>query len=134
VTDSPDEPVQELISRWTAAEIGQDIDALDALAVEDFRLVGPAGFVLDKQQWLDRYRRGQLLTHSLTLGQPFTGAYGSVAVTIATQLQDAEYRRAPARGELRVTLITVRDDRDQLRLAGMHLSPTAAAFAGPEAA
>ena len=50
--------IRELGRRWADAEQRGDADALSALAVEDFTLVGPLGFVLDKQQWLDRYRSG----------------------------------------------------------------------------
>jgi hypothetical protein len=60
-----DQKLRELERRWTEAEIEADVSALDALATDDFTLVGPAGFVLDKQQWLERYRQGNLLTHSL---------------------------------------------------------------------
>jgi hypothetical protein len=35
------------------AEIEADAAALDALATDDFTLIGPAGFVLGKQHWLD---------------------------------------------------------------------------------
>jgi hypothetical protein len=34
------------------AETRGDTDTLGALATPDFRLVGPAGFILTKQQWL----------------------------------------------------------------------------------
>jgi hypothetical protein len=57
--------LQELNRRWTEAEIGADVAALDALAADDFVLVGPVGFVVDKQHWLDRYRSHELVTEEL---------------------------------------------------------------------
>jgi len=38
---------------------------LAALTDDGFRLIGPYGFVLDKQQWLDRDRTGAFHTQSL---------------------------------------------------------------------
>jgi hypothetical protein len=95
VTESTDPAVQELISRWTAAEIRRDVNERDALAIENFRPVGPAGFGPDQQQWLDHYRHEQLRTQSVSLGEPFTRTYGNVTVTIATLAQDAEHEGNP---------------------------------------
>jgi hypothetical protein len=50
------EAISEIGAAWVDAELAADIDTLDPLVTDDFRLVGPFGFVLDKQQWLDRYR------------------------------------------------------------------------------
>jgi len=52
-------------ARWTEAEQRADTVALDQLAADRFRLVGPFGFVLDKAQWLARYVTGGLTTSSL---------------------------------------------------------------------
>ena len=61
------EQLTDLDRRWTEAEVDGDATTLDGLATDDFTLVGPAGFVLGKQQWLDRYRDGNrdLRMHSL---------------------------------------------------------------------
>jgi ketosteroid isomerase-like protein len=116
------EELRELEQRWASAEIEADTSALDALAVDDFMLVGPVGFVLNKQQWLDRYRQRDLLTRSLSFEDTTTRAYGDAAVTIGRHIQEAEYRGHPANGEFRATHITVRDG-SEWRLAGIHLSP-----------
>ena len=70
------EQVRDLVERWTAAEVAGDTAVLDSLACADFRLVGPAGFVLDKQQWLDRYRGGTLDTASLIVDDRDTRVWG----------------------------------------------------------
>jgi hypothetical protein len=128
---SSENQVRDLARRWAAAEVAGDTTALDALACADFRLVGPAGFVLDKQQWLDRYRDGALVTTSLTFADLDTRACGPATITIGVQAQEAAYRGQPASGRFRVTAVTVGDGGGgPRRLAGVHLS----ALAGPSAA
>lgn len=121
--------LRELDGRWTTAEVAGDPAALDGLATEDFTLVGPAGFVLDKQQWLERYPQGDLRTRSLRFEDTATRVYGDAAVTIGRQVQEAEYRNHPVNGEFRVTRLAIRDG-SEWRLAGLHLSP----ITGPPAA
>jgi ketosteroid isomerase-like protein len=120
-TTTPQE-LQELERRLAAAEVAGDIPTLAALAVDDFTLVGPAGFVLDKQQWLDRYGLGHLRTRSLSFEDTTTRVYGDAAVTVGRHVQEAEHQGRPASGEFRVTHIAVHGE-DGWRLAGVHLSP-----------
>lgn len=75
-------PMIELGGRWASAEQNEDADALDALVVDDFRLVGPLGFALDKRQWLDRYRNRDLETRSLVWDEVEVWQYGDTAVAI----------------------------------------------------
>lgn len=120
------EQLTDLDRRWTEAEVDGDATTLDGLATDDFTLVGPAGFVLGKQQWLDRYRDGNrdLRMHSLRFEEDGTRVYGDTAVTIGRWTQEAEYREHPVSGEFRVTRLAVRDGSGW-RLAGLHLSPIA---------
>lgn len=47
-----EDQIHDLLRRWVQAEPAGDIETLDALACEDFRLVGPAGFVLTSSSGL----------------------------------------------------------------------------------
>jgi ketosteroid isomerase-like protein len=123
--------IHELGARWVAAELDADIATLDALVTDDFHLVGPYGFVLDKQQWLDRYRSGDLATTAMTWHDVDTREYGDAVVTIATQSQEATYRGIASNGDFRITHVFVRTD-DRWSIAGMQLSPTS--FTPPAAA
>jgi ketosteroid isomerase-like protein len=114
--------VHELGRRWADAEERGDADALSALTVEDFTLVGPLGFVLDKQQWLDRYRSGDFVTHSLQWDDVSVRDYGTAAIAIGRQTQRAAYRGAASDGQFRITHVAVRTG-DAWLLAGIHLSP-----------
>jgi hypothetical protein len=78
--------LHELGARWIATEIAGDTATLEAIVTDDFRLVGPFGFVLDKDQWLDRYRSGDFTTSQLTWQDVAIRDYGDTAVTIRTQI------------------------------------------------
>jgi ketosteroid isomerase-like protein len=122
----------ELDRNVTRAEVDGDVATLDALATDDFTLVGPVGFVLDKQQWLARYRGGGLRTTALAFEDAVTRVHGDCAIRIGRHVQEAEFQGRPVNGEFRATHIAVRDG-DRWRLAGVHLSPIGGPppFAGP---
>jgi len=116
--------VMALGERWTAAERAGDTEALSAIADDGFRLVGPFGFVLDKEQWLDRYRSGAFHTESLDWEDVSVADHGDVAITIGRQTQRATYQGQPANGAFRVSHVFGRQP-DGWRLLAMHLSPAA---------
>jgi ketosteroid isomerase-like protein len=122
---SAEEGVRQLGRRWADAEERGDSDALAALTTDDFVLVGPLGFVLDKQQWLDRYRTGDLVTKSLDWQDVEIRDYGDCAVAVGVHTQQAAYRGTPVDGEFRATHIAIRRDAQWL-LAGIQLSPIGA--------
>jgi ketosteroid isomerase-like protein len=123
------EEIRELGHRWAEAEERGDVQALDALATEDFTVVGPAGFVLDKKQWLDRYSSGAMVTESLSWEDIEVREYGNAAVAIGRVEQQASYQGRSASGRLRATHFAVRGPAGWV-LAGQHFSP----IAGPPAA
>ena len=116
------EQIHELGRRWAQAEQHGDTAALAAMSTDDFTLVGPVGFVLDRDQWLARYRTGDLVTRSLVWDDVAVRDYGDTAVAIGVHTQQASYRGTPADGSFRATHIAVRRDGQWL-LAGIHLSP-----------
>lgn len=118
--------MRDLGRRWAEAEQRADVDALDALAVADFTLVGPLGFILNREQWLDRYRSGDFVTRSLVWDDVEVRDYGTVAIAIGRHTQEAAYRGAPSDGRFRATHIAVLAD-GRWQLAGIHMSPIAQA-------
>jgi ketosteroid isomerase-like protein len=118
-----DETIRELGRRWADAERRGDVAALDAITADDFTLVGPAGFALDKQQWLDRYRTGALVTRSLNWDEIEVRDYGAAAVAIGYHSQEASYQHHCADGRFRATHVAVRHSGGHWLLAGIHLSP-----------
>ena len=115
--------IDELGARWVAAEIAGDTETLGSIVTHDFRLVGPFGFVLDKDQWLDRYRSGDFTTTELTWHDVDINDYGDTAVTIGTQTQKAAYKGSPTNGDFRISHVFIRRDQ-RWTIAGMQLSLT----------
>lgn len=124
--------VDEFGARWAAAEVAGDTETLETMITDDFRLVGPLGFVLDRQQWVDRYRSGMFTTHSLDWHDVSVADHGSFAIAIGIQTQEATYGDQASNGSFRVTQVLVPQD-DGLAIAGMHLSPIAAPPGRPPA-
>jgi ketosteroid isomerase-like protein len=120
-----DEEIRELGRRWAAAEERGDSGVLEELAVDGFRLVGPLGFVLDKRQWLERYRGGDLVTKQLAWADVEVLDLGQTAIAIGVHDQVASYQGHPANGRFRATHVLVHNG-DRWQLAGMHLSPISA--------
>jgi len=123
-TTSVNDQIREVGDRWVRAEAAGDVDALAAIVTDDFRLVGPFGFVLDKEQWLDRYRSGDFVTTTLSWHDVESRIYGDTVVAIGTQSQAAAYKGTASDGEFRVSHVFVRDG-DSWVIASIQLSLTA---------
>jgi ketosteroid isomerase-like protein len=112
----------ELGQRWADAELQADVAALDDLLTDDFVAVGPLGFLLTKEQFLDRHRSGDLHYEAFEWTIDMQRQYGDTTVVIGTQVSTSTYQGNPVPfGNLRITQIVVRQE-DQVRLAGLHMS------------
>jgi ketosteroid isomerase-like protein len=130
-----DEQIQEMtaneiersLQAFADAQRGGDADALGRLLTEDFKLVGPLGFVVPKAQWLEQFRTGALQIESLKWDEIDlrTHGYAQVAIAIGRLTQTATYGQARADGQFRVTAIALRAG-PSWQLAGVHYSPIAA--------
>lgn len=122
--------VLDLARRWAAAERNGDVDALAPLLADDFVLVGPLGFMLDKQQYLGSRRSGDLKHTAFAFDEVRVRVYGDSAIAIGTQTQQSTYQGRDASGRFRVTQIAVSQQQRPV-LAGIHLSPIAAPPGAP---
>lgn len=115
------EEIQAVGARWVDAEQRCDADALDALTTDDFAQVGPVGFVLDKQVWLEHHRSGAFRMESLSWDEVAVRDYGTAAVAIGKQTQRAQFQGQRADGTFRSTHVYVRGSDGTWRLAGAHV-------------
>jgi Domain of unknown function (DUF4440) len=100
--------VEELLRAWCDAEARGDPAALDPLLAADFRGDGPLGFVLDKERWLDRYRRGDLAADTFVWAPADVWVFDRTAVAVGIQTQVARYRGRDWSGAFTCTLVAVR--------------------------
>jgi ketosteroid isomerase-like protein len=125
-----EQQIREFGQRWAAAEQAGDTSALAGMVVDDFTLVGPLGFILNREQWLQRYETGGLVTEKLVWDEVVVRDYGDTAVAIGRHSQEASFQGNRADGNFRGTHIYLRRDGQWL-LAGIHLSPIGAPAFGP---
>jgi ketosteroid isomerase-like protein len=120
------EELKNLAEDWANAELAGDTDLLRATLAEDFVGVGPRGFTLTKEQWLDRHESGSLRYESFGLDEVAARPYGDAAVVVCRQDADGVYQddngRYDIHEQLRATLVFVRQQGAWL-LVGLQLSP-----------
>lgn len=119
---STEEEVREFGRVWAAAEERGDTEVLAGLVADGFRLVGPLGFVLDRDAWLGRYTGGGLVTEKLNWTDVEVRDFGGTAIAVGVHDQLATHQGNPVNGRFRATHVLVRAG-DRWRLAGIHLSP-----------
>jgi len=121
-SDKMEQALNTVVEEWPGAELRGDTEFLDRLLAADFTGIGPLGFMLSKDEWLQRHRDGDLKYTALNLSEVKTRVYGDAAIVTARQTQKAAYRGQPVEGSFRITLVLVRQDGRWL-LAGLQLSP-----------
>lgn len=106
---STESEIKEIGARWAAAELAGDTAVLEELAMPDFRLVGPFGFILNRDQWLERYRSGKLVNTAFAWEEVEVRDFGPTAVAIGTQVQQTTFDGHPNDGSFRVSHVFIRD-------------------------
>jgi ketosteroid isomerase-like protein len=127
MTQAGTQTEQSVLARaaeWAAAERASDAAALEQILAPQFVGVGPFGFLLTRDQWLARYRSGDLKTTSLTLDEMTVRRFGETAILIGRQTSTAAYQGQPTGGQFRTTLTFVRQ-ADAWLLAGLQYSAIA---------
>ena len=120
--------LKELGKDWAAAELRGDTAFLERTLADDFVGVGPRGFMLTKDQWLERHEAGKLKYKSFRMDDAQVRLYGDTAVMIGCETAEGRYEdgdvRHDIREQFRATLVFGKQQERWL-LAGLHLSPIA---------
>jgi hypothetical protein len=98
----------ELLEAWARAEGQGDAAALDRLLAPDFRGDGPSGFVLDRAQWLDRYRRSDPTIETFDWSAADVRVVNHAAVAVGIQTRPGPGRHGLFRGAIVCTLVAIR--------------------------
>jgi ketosteroid isomerase-like protein len=120
----PTQEVEERTREWATAELNGDTRTLGRLLTDDFIGIGPFGFMLTKEQWLDRYRPDGLRNNTFALDETRVRTYGDAAIVTGRQVQSGSYQGKALPPGGRATLIWVQGNGGW-QLAGWHLSPIA---------
>lgn len=118
-----------LAEEWASAEQRGDTALLDRTLADDFVGIGPLGFMLNKDEWLQRHQSGALRYTSFTLEDAQVRMYADAAILVSRIAQTATYQGHDASGQFRTTLVWVRQ-QSGWRLAGLQLSAIAQPPAG----
>ena len=113
--------ILDLVRRWAAAEQQNDLGLLDGVLADDFQGVGPAGFVLTREQWLARFGNG-LENRAFAVEDAQVRDYGAASVVIGAVAQETSFQGRDNSGRFRLTLVAVRPD-DRWRVANVHIGP-----------
>jgi len=116
-----DEAVTKFLAEWTESERTGNREALERLLADDFVGIGPLGFMLPRDAWLARHATGDLQYRSFRLDDVELRLHGDAAIVTAHQSAETTYQGHQVPGEMRATLMLVRQ-RDDWRLAHLHMS------------
>ncbi len=122
--------INAIIQRWTAAERGADAAALESMLTDDFSAVGPRGFQLDKQNWVDRFRSGSFRNEAFDFTDVTSRTYGDTAIVLGVQTNRGSYQGQSVGATCRCTQVYVAQDGGW-KLAALQLSEIAAPITAP---
>ncbi|MDQ4504028.1 nuclear transport factor 2 family protein [Sinomonas sp. ASV322] len=114
------EEALDVVRRWAAVELAGDVPAYEPLLAQDFRGVGPVGFVLDRTGWSQRHL-GDLVNEEFEILEPNVRWFGETAIVEGVLHQRTIARGRDASGEFRVVLVLVHE-RDSWVIANVQLS------------
>src|SRR6266516_3076075 len=99
------EQIREMAEAWADAERRNDADGLARILADDFVGVGPRGFLLTRDQWLARYRSGDLKNESFIWQDASARVHGETAIVIGRQTTRGTYQGHPLQGDFRTMLV-----------------------------
>jgi hypothetical protein len=115
-----EQEVIRLADAWIAAELRGDTAFIEKTLTDDFVGIGPLGFLLNKQQWLERHQSGELKYETLDQGEVQVRTYNSgVAILIGRQVQTSTFQGHGVLAQLRTTLVFVQQ-QETWQLASLH--------------
>lgn len=116
-----DDDIARFLSSWKAAEVSGDASGLEVALADDFSAIGPLGFAVSKEDWLERHTTGALKYETFALEELELRPYESVAVATARPTGKGTYNGHPVPSELRSTLVLT-DQAGAWQLGLIHMS------------
>jgi hypothetical protein len=116
------EKVRDIQNEFDKAELHADTKKLDQLLTDDFLSIGPRGFVLNKEQWINRHK--QFRYEQLDTSEMNIRLYGDTAIVTDIQKNKATFNNEPVSLSVRVSQVWVHEN-SQWKLASIQFSPMA---------
>ena len=120
-TNTTEQSLNKLAQDWAAAELRGDTAFLERTLADDFVGIGPRGFMLTKDDWLQRIKSGDLKYESLNWDEAKVRLYDKAAIVTGRAMQKVNYQGNVMEARLRTTLVFV--NQQGWQLAGLQFSP-----------
>ncbi len=119
--ENPEKELLQLASSWIDAEKRGDSRFLEDTLTDDFIGIGPLGFMLSKNEWIERHKSGDLKYESLYLKETSVRVYNDAAILIGRQEQKGAYKGNSINAQFRLSLVFVKQS-GKWQIAGLQLS------------
>jgi hypothetical protein len=116
------EKVRDVQNEFDKAELHADTKKLNQLLTDDFLSIGPRGFVLNKEQWINMHK--QFRYEQLDTSEMNIRLYGDTAIVTDTQKNKATFNNEPVSLSVRVSQVWIHEN-SQWKLASIQFSPMA---------
>jgi hypothetical protein len=122
VPTSEEQQILGLQEQFDTAELDDDRKVLHELIAEDFQSIGPRGFVLDKEQWINRHDHFHY--SALETSEHEVRRYDGAAIVRNVQRNTGVHDGQESQYVMRVGQVWV-NQSGKWRLAGIQFSPLA---------
>jgi hypothetical protein len=116
------EMIRDVQNEFDDAELHADTKKLQKLLAEDFQGIGPKGFVLNKEQWINRHK--QFKYEKLDTSEMNIRLYRDTAIVSNIQKNKATFNNEPVNLTVRVSQVWL-NENGQWKLASIQFSPMA---------
>jgi ketosteroid isomerase-like protein len=113
--------INKFLEEWMQAELAGDSAAIGERLSGDFLGVGPLGFMLPREAWLQRFDHG-LHYDEFDLAEAQVRQYGDTAVVVGRQTQSGSFGGNPLPFSVVRTTLLLERTSGSWRLAGAHMS------------
>src|SRR6266566_6080030 len=90
--DNLEQSLRILLENWAGAELQGDVSFLGNALANDFVAIGPLGFMLSKEDWLQRHGSGDLKYTAFNMSDLNIRFYGDAAIVTSRQTQKGNYK------------------------------------------
>jgi ketosteroid isomerase-like protein len=114
--------IQQILDTLIECEKANDAHRMADLLAEDFRFIGPAGFVITGEQFTGRFDGGKLKTTSFDLTNVDLREREGTAVAVGVWTQETTFQGNPNNGNFRFSGVFIKEG-DGWKLYHSQLSP-----------